>query len=164
LWTFSGLNGVQWMSGGLHLDNGWTGPAKIRDLAGVKIRLESTQTPLESTQSDRSPLDSERKRGGSVKSSPDPYFTNVDPAADPDHVPYPRGSTPLLTNLPVAEPLAGYSSSELIALMQRGATRLMIEKYSLECSHECSIFACADEDLYEEFSGPQMGTRDWWKI
>ncbi|KAG6906346.1 hypothetical protein DXG01_014381 [Tephrocybe rancida] len=95
---------------------------------------------------------------------PDPCFNNVDPTADTDHVPYPRSSTPLLTNLPVAEPLAGYSSSELITLMQRGATRLMIEKYSLKYSHECGIFACADEDLYEEFAGPQMGPRDRWKI
>ncbi len=40
----------------------------------------------------------------------------------------------------------------------------MCKKFYLEFSDEQGIFAWADEDLYEEFAGPQMGVEDVWKI
>ena len=53
---------------------------------------------------------------------------------------------------------------EYTQLLRRGATRLMCETFYLEFTKEDGIFAWADQNLYEEFSGPLMLPGDFWKI
>ncbi|GLB45708.1 hypothetical protein LshimejAT787_2600410 [Lyophyllum shimeji] len=82
---------------------------------------------------------------------------------DTDRDQVPRGTTPLRDVGPF-RPLPGYSLEDYEALLQRGATRLMIETFNLEYSHENGIFAWADSTLYSEFAGPKMQRGDFWKI
>ncbi|KAG6861477.1 hypothetical protein C0995_016256 [Termitomyces sp. Mi166 len=88
----------------------------------------------------------------------------TDVTYDPDREQAPRCTTPLLTIPRVIRPLPGYSYDQCNALLQRGATRLMIETFKLEFSHEKGIFAWADSMLYKEFAGPKMLNGDFWKI
>ncbi|KAG6829489.1 hypothetical protein H0H92_004371 [Tricholoma furcatifolium] len=83
---------------------------------------------------------------------------------DSDREQAPRGDTPLLLITQAGAPLPGYTEEEYDALLQRGATRLMIDTFELEFSNEHGIFAWADHDLYAEFAGPQMKKGDLWKI
>ncbi|KAG6829487.1 hypothetical protein H0H92_004369 [Tricholoma furcatifolium] len=85
-------------------------------------------------------------------------------AYDSDREQAPRGDTPLLPIQQNTRPIAGYTPLEYIALLQRGATRLMIETFNLEFSEEQGIFAWADYDLYAEFAGSKMREGDRWKI
>lgn len=49
-------------------------------------------------------------------------------------------------------------------LLRRGATRIMCETFHLEFSQQHGIYAWADPQLFEEFSGPAMEEGDFWKI
>lgn len=53
---------------------------------------------------------------------------------------------------------------EYLALLQRGATRLMCETFHLEFTIETGIVAWADSRVYETFAGPGMQEGDFWKI
>lgn len=80
----------------------------------------------------------------------------------------PRSTTPLLrrSKIKVAQPPNVYlrRMDEYTQLLRRGATRLMCETFHLEFTKEDGIFAWADQNLYEEFSGPLMQPGDFWKI
>ncbi|KAF8055200.1 hypothetical protein FPV67DRAFT_1436584, partial [Lyophyllum atratum] len=91
----------------------------------------------------------------------DSLFTEA--SNDCDRVRAPRGTTPLRDVGPFRA-LPGYSDEEYEALLQRGATRLMIETFNLEYSHASGIFAWADPTLYAEFAGPKMLKGHFWKI
>ncbi|KAG6829491.1 hypothetical protein H0H92_004373 [Tricholoma furcatifolium] len=82
---------------------------------------------------------------------------------DSDREQAPRGTTPLRDEQPT-RPLPGYTLEHYTDLVQRGATRLMIENFHLEFSPDRGIFAWADFELYEEFAGPKMRKGDFWKI
>ncbi|KAG6905913.1 hypothetical protein DXG01_016969 [Tephrocybe rancida] len=92
----------------------------------------------------------------------DSLHTNI--TYDPDRVQAPRGDTPLPDIGRAIRPVAGYSPEHYMALLQRGATRLMIETFNLEFTYETGIFAWADSTLYEQFAGPKMLEGDFWKI
>jgi len=49
-------------------------------------------------------------------------------------------------------------------LLRRGATRIMCETFHLEFSQQGGIYAWADPQMFEDFSGPAMKERDFWKI
>ncbi|KAG5649668.1 hypothetical protein H0H81_002576 [Sphagnurus paluster] len=87
----------------------------------------------------------------------------TDPTYDSDRMQAPRGDTPL-PNVGPFRPLPGYTREMYMALLQRGATRLMIETFKLHFTPEHGIFAWADATLYDEFSGPAMLNGDCWKI
>lgn len=55
-------------------------------------------------------------------------------------------------------------SEEYHQLLRRGATRIMCEQFSLSFSHERGIFAWANQDLFDEFSGEAMKEGDQWLI
>ncbi|KIM37788.1 hypothetical protein M413DRAFT_30705 [Hebeloma cylindrosporum] len=80
----------------------------------------------------------------------------------------PRGNTPLLPDnlFDRYPPPADYRSreGEYKELLRRGATRIMCETFHLEFSHPGGIYAWADPQMYEEFSGPAMKEGDFWKI
>ncbi|KAG5349446.1 hypothetical protein C0989_003903, partial [Termitomyces sp. Mn162] len=88
----------------------------------------------------------------------------IDTAYDSDREQTPRSTTPLLSIPRVIRPLPGYSYDQYKALLQRGATRLMIETFNLEFNQDKGIFAWADSALYKEFAGPKMLKGDFWKI
>lgn len=75
----------------------------------------------------------------------------------------PRGSTPLLDIDPSRIPYSDRTETHL-ALLARGATRLMCETFQLDYSPASGIVAWADEELFAEFSGPAMQHGDRWKI
>lgn len=78
-----------------------------------------------------------------------------------------RCNTPLLDITPavsVPPAMYYYRAEEFRALLRRGVTRLMCETFHLEFSNINRIFAWADEDIYEQFSGPAMQHGDFWKI
>ncbi|CAL1704110.1 unnamed protein product [Somion occarium] len=52
---------------------------------------------------------------------------------------------------------------EYSELLQRGATRLMCERFALEWS-DLGIVAWLDDLVYEEFAGPAMNDHDRWKL
>ncbi|KAG6842653.1 hypothetical protein H0H93_003954, partial [Arthromyces matolae] len=88
----------------------------------------------------------------------------IEASYDSDREQGPRSTTPLSSIPRSARPLPAYTQAEYDALLQRGATRLMIETFHLEFSDERGIFAWADTALYEEFGGPKMLKGDFWKI
>jgi hypothetical protein len=78
-----------------------------------------------------------------------------------------RGTTPLLEIRLDVPPPDGWPSArrkEYRSLLQRGASRLMCETFHLEFDPKSGIIAWADQDIYEEFSGPAMLEGDFWKI
>jgi len=87
-------------------------------------------------------------------------------ALNSDRSRIPRGTTPLFDINPSAcAPSSGYHNrAEFRALLQRGATRLMCETFHLSFSQKDGIIAWADDDIYEQFSGPAMLKGDFWKI
>ncbi|KAG6843902.1 hypothetical protein H0H87_011910 [Tephrocybe sp. NHM501043] len=85
-------------------------------------------------------------------------------AYDSDREQAPRGYTPLPDIGCPSLPLLGYSLEQYTSLVQRGATRLMIETFNLQFTNEAGIFAWADSTLYAEFAGPKMREGDFWKI
>ncbi|KAF8963278.1 hypothetical protein BDZ97DRAFT_1919939 [Flammula alnicola] len=103
-------------------------------------------------------------------------ISTVNQAIHADRSLVPRGDTPLRfidpsPNPPPAEYCASHypvrrecRENEYMELLRRGATRLMCETFHLEFSHEHGIYAWADSDLFEEFSGPDMKLGDFWKI
>jgi hypothetical protein len=77
----------------------------------------------------------------------------------------PRGTTPLLDVdrenecLPEAYRNRNWSLEDqggYFCLLERGATRLMCETFELEFSQQHGILACADDEIYETFSGWRM--------
>ncbi|KAF5329506.1 hypothetical protein D9619_009324 [Psilocybe cf. subviscida] len=89
----------------------------------------------------------------------------------------PRGHTPLLhgpflvpdlddeDSAPESSRLQEVNSYlEYFPLLARGATISMCERYQLEYTYEGGIYAWADEDLMDEFSGATMEPGDHWKI
>lgn len=56
------------------------------------------------------------------------------------------------------------SDEEYVALMTRGATRKMCERYHLEFTMDQGIVAWADSEIYEVYAGPVMRKGDFWKI
>lgn len=50
------------------------------------------------------------------------------------------------------------------ALLQRGATSLMCDKYKLFLHENLGIYAVADEELLDNFRGRDMGPNDTWTI
>ncbi|KAF9526244.1 hypothetical protein CPB83DRAFT_497684 [Crepidotus variabilis] len=99
-------------------------------------------------------------------------------AIHPDRSLIPRGTTPLLEYFPSEEdefPPSEYLPSytplrrpsridEYHQLRRRGATRLMCETFGLSFTYEDGIYAWADAQLFEDFSGPKMKEGDTWKI
>lgn len=89
-------------------------------------------------------------------------------AIHPDRSLVPRGNTPLLDLDPADNHILpeGYRGreTEYFQLLKRGATRLMCETFHLEFTYKDGIFAWADTNIYDEFSGPLMKTGDFWKI
>ncbi|KDQ51942.1 hypothetical protein JAAARDRAFT_198606 [Jaapia argillacea MUCL 33604] len=75
----------------------------------------------------------------------------------------PRGTTPLrqIGHLPQHK---DYSAREYRALLTRGATPEMCECFSLTFDSDTGIVAYADQDLFDEFSGPGMRPSHIWKI
>lgn len=59
------------------------------------------------------------------------------------------------------EELEAYGEEQLV---QRGATAQMIERFQLSFTETRGIIAWADQDLFDEFSGPAMKEGDFWKI
>ncbi|KNZ76656.1 hypothetical protein J132_09189 [Termitomyces sp. J132] len=88
----------------------------------------------------------------------------IDTAYDSDREQTPRSTTPLLSIPRVIRPLPGYSYDQHEPLLQRGATRLMIETFNLEFNQDKGIFAWADSALYKEFAGPKMLKGHFWEI
>ncbi|KDR78013.1 hypothetical protein GALMADRAFT_138171 [Galerina marginata CBS 339.88] len=90
-------------------------------------------------------------------------------AIHPDRSLVPRGDTPL-REIPVSAqgPPTQYRGAsrpeEYSELLRRGATRMMCETFNLEYTYEGGIYAWADTDLFEEFSGSLMRPEDQWKI
>jgi len=81
----------------------------------------------------------------------------------------PRGDTPLLPDsmfdrYPPPVEYRGPREGEYKELLRRGATRIMCETFRLEFSQQCGIYAWADPQLFEDFSGPAMKQYDFWKI
>ncbi|KAI0310083.1 hypothetical protein OF83DRAFT_917332 [Amylostereum chailletii] len=89
----------------------------------------------------------------------------------------PRGTTPLLDTSAREVPLEWTEhldaetgdwhsdrSEEYLALLGRGATKLMCEMFCLEFEQATGIVAWADEALLAEFAGPAMRAGDRWKI
>ena len=83
----------------------------------------------------------------------------------------PRGNTPLLEDNgillrhpPPVEYRQKNREDEYKELLRRGATRIMCETFHLEFSQQHGIYAWADPQLFEEFSGPEMENGDFWKI
>lgn len=60
--------------------------------------------------------------------------------------------------------LTNESNEEYVALMTRGATRKMCERYHLEFTMDQGIVAWADSEIYEVYAGPVMRKGDFWKI
>ncbi|KAI0314584.1 hypothetical protein OF83DRAFT_437264 [Amylostereum chailletii] len=78
----------------------------------------------------------------------------------------PRGTTPVL-DVQYQQIPTIYGErrlKEYIALLARGATKLMCETFMLEYTHEGGIIAYADADIFAEFSGSGMRECDRWKI
>lgn len=87
----------------------------------------------------------------------------------------PRGNTPLLDvgydfaipdeyKWTYAGNLGQDRSNEYRELLMRGATEDMCTTFHLEFTYEGGIYAWADPQLYEEFTGPPMQVGDFWKI
>lgn len=76
----------------------------------------------------------------------------------------PRGDTPLCDAIRFKKTPHGYSKADFTHLLKRGATRLMVETFSLEFTPEDGIFAWADQELFDEFSGPAMKVGHKWRI
>ena len=49
-------------------------------------------------------------------------------------------------------------------LLARGATREMCIRYELRFYHDSGIIAYADEDLFDDFTGDLVETKDRWQI
>lgn len=60
--------------------------------------------------------------------------------------------------------LINEGNEEYVALMTRGATRKMCERYHLEFTMDQGIVAWADSEIYETYAGPVMRKGDFWKI
>ncbi|KAF5329571.1 hypothetical protein D9619_009340 [Psilocybe cf. subviscida] len=91
-------------------------------------------------------------------------------AIHPDRSLVPRGDTPLGGIDPNCNPSGSPPEEyhgrkdEYLQLLQRGATRLMCETFHLEFTHTGGIYAWADADIFDEFSGPLMKQGHFWKI
>ena len=51
-----------------------------------------------------------------------------------------------------------------LALLSRGATPLMCERYGLEFTNENGIVAWADPELYDMYAGSAIQEEEFWKI
>ena len=60
--------------------------------------------------------------------------------------------------------LDGRIHEDYLALLSRGATPLMCDRYNLEFTNENGIVAWADPELYEVYAGSAMQIGDFWKI
>jgi len=96
-------------------------------------------------------------------------------AIHPDRSLVPRGVTPVRDIEEAEKPPPEYCASqyplhrpcreqEYHQLRERGATRLMCETFHLEFSYKGGIYAWADPELFDEFSGQKMRQGDHWKI
>ncbi|KIJ48506.1 hypothetical protein M422DRAFT_28447 [Sphaerobolus stellatus SS14] len=77
-----------------------------------------------------------------------------------------RSMTPLRTTYEDDRPPSSFKGTreEYTALLQRGATRLMIATFHMDFKDETGIIAWADQDLYELWTTDIMKDGDYWKL
>ncbi|KIJ48526.1 hypothetical protein M422DRAFT_28453 [Sphaerobolus stellatus SS14] len=78
----------------------------------------------------------------------------------------PRGMTPIRTTYENDTRPATFlgSQEEYTALLERGATRLMIDTFHLSFENATGIVAWADQELFDAWTTDAMGYGDCWKI
>ncbi|KIJ25835.1 hypothetical protein M422DRAFT_38450 [Sphaerobolus stellatus SS14] len=78
----------------------------------------------------------------------------------------PRGMTPIRTTYESDTRPATFlgSQEEYTALLERGATRLMIDTFHLSFENRTGIVAWADQELFDAWTTDAMGYGDCWKI
>jgi hypothetical protein len=77
-----------------------------------------------------------------------------------------RGTTPLRDLREDDTPPPNYegTTDEYTALLQRGATRLMVATFHLGFNNKSGIVAWADNEIYKVWASPVMQQGDFWKI
>ncbi|KIJ48523.1 hypothetical protein M422DRAFT_247871 [Sphaerobolus stellatus SS14] len=78
----------------------------------------------------------------------------------------PRGMTPIRTTYEDDMQPATFlgSQEEYTALLERSATRLMIDTFHLSIKNTTGIIAWADQELFDTWTTDAMGYGDCWKI